>query len=253
MAELSIFHYHSQQTYLHQLDSRIKLVCMLLFTMATGFADSISALIFMTLIITTLLFLARLPVLKLFRELRYFLFLLLITMLVHAWKIPGTPLLFLPGGFLTQEGLTSGVFYGWRIILLLFLSTILTGTTTLSSLREGIKSLLQSVPFLPAEKLATMFSLVFVFIPLLLDKAVEMEEAQKARCVENRKNPIKRLLFLVCPYLYHTFLYAEEVITAMEARCYTGKRTDSVFHITVRDWLCLVFTIIICLSFVLYL
>lgn len=246
MAELNIFHYLPQQTFLHLLDSRIKLFCLLLLSIAGGFANTVPALVILTILIIVLLYGAKLPFIRVIKEMRFFLLFILFIMVLHALRIPGTPLRFLGGGFLTREGVLSGIFYGWRIILLLFLSAILTGTTTLSSLREGIQSLLRPIPFVPEVKIATMFSMVLAFIPLLLDKAAEMAEAQKSRCVERRRDPVKRMVYLIYPFLTRMFLYTEEVVTAMEARCFTGRRTSENKYLTVRDYSCLVLSVVVC-------
>lgn len=250
MAELNIFHYLPKQTFLHQLDSRIKLSCLFLLSIAGGLANTVPALVILTILIIVLLYGAKLPFIKLIREMRLFLLFILFIMVLHALRIPGTPLRFLGGVFLTREGVLSGIFYGWRIILLLFLSIILTGTTTLSSLREAIQSLLRPIPFVPEVKIAVMFSLVLTFIPFLLDKAVEMVEAQKSRCVEKRRNPGKRVVYLIYPFLIRMFLYTEEVVTAMEARGFTGRRTSQNKDLTVRDYSCLALSIVV--SFIIW-
>lgn len=246
MAELNIFHYLPRQTFLHQLDARVKLLCMLMLCITTGFADRVLVLSSLTCFILMLLIAVGISVLNLLSEVRLFLLFIFVIVIVHAWRVPGDPLFFFPGGRITYQGVVSGAFYGWRIVLLLFLSALLISTTTLFSLRNAIERLFRVFPFIPAAKLGTMFSLVLLFIPLLLDKAAEISVAQKARCVEKRKNPIKRLLYLAYPFLSHTFSYADQVVTAMEARCYTGKKTAPAFAINRRDWLCLVLTVLFC-------
>ena len=248
MANINIFHFWPQETFLHRMDPMIKLICLLVLSITGGLADTAPALTILTMMVIALLYVAKLPVTKIMAEIRIFLLFILCIMLIHALRVPGEPLPLWAGGrFFTREGMFSGLFYGWRIILLLLLSAILTATTTLSALREGIQSILRPVPFVPEEKIATMFSLVLSFIPLLLDRAVEIAEAQKARCVQKRKNPVKRLSCLVYPFLSQAFLYAEEVVTAMEARCYTGRRTVSGFYLTTSGLLCLALTILISL------
>ena len=206
LADLNIFHYWPQETFLHRMDPMIKLICLLVLSITGGLADTAPALAILTMIVAALLYVAKLPITKIIAEMRIFLFFILCIMLLHALRVPGEPLPLWAGGrFLTWEGLFSGLFYGWRIILLLLLSAILTATTTLSALREGIQSILRPVPFVPEEKIATMFSLVLSFIPLLLDRAVEIAEAQKARCVQKRKNPVKGCLVLFTLFLVRRF------------------------------------------------
>ena len=92
---------------------------------------------------------------------------------------------------------------------------------------------------LPAAKVATMINLTFLLIPVLLDNFGEIMNAQNSRCVQLRKNPVKRLKFLVFPFLDQALRRADEIINAMEARCYSEIRTRAEFRSTITDWLLL--------------
>jgi len=63
--------------------------------------------------------------------------------------------------------------------------------------------------------------------------------AQRARAVENRKNPIYRLTKFVIPFIRRTFESADRLALAMEARGYTENRTQPQFSIRIRDWIAL--------------
>ena len=246
MAELNIFHYLPQKSVIHAMDGRIKLIGMILFSITTSIATRILDLSVLTLVILLALIGARLPLKKLLIEIKYFIVLISLVMVVHSFSIPGTPITHFLIPNLTWEGLRSGVFFGWRIILIVLLSTILTATTTLSTLKNVIEWFLRPIPLIRATKVATMFSLTFVLIPLVFDQASELLDAQKARCIEGRKNPIKRVIFLVYPLLLHTFIRADEMVYAMESRCYSEKRTPVLFKTNALDWLLLVFLVLIC-------
>jgi energy-coupling factor transporter transmembrane protein EcfT len=81
-----------------------------------------------------------------------------------------------------------------------------------------------------------MMNLTFVLFPVIFDKFAEMMAAQKARCVELRKNKIKRIIFTAAPLLSQTLRKAEEIAYAMESRCYTEERTKAVFQTKPQDW-----------------
>ena len=246
MAELSIFHYIPKKSIVHNMDGRIKLICMILFTVAAGIATRILDLTILTSVLVIALLGSRLPIKNLLTEIRYFLFLIGIVILVNSLSVPGTPITSIPIHGLTWEGLNSGLMYGWRLILIIVISTILTGTTPLSLLRNVIEWFLAPIPFVPEARVATMFSLTFVLIPLIFDQASEMREAQKARCIEGRKNPIARVMFLIFPLLLHTFMRADEMVLAMESRCYSEVRTKEVFQTNITDWLLLIFSGLVC-------
>jgi len=83
-------------------------------------------------------------------------------------------------------------------------------------------------------------------VPVILNQANETAEAQRARCVENRKNPVYRLIRLGIPLIRRTFERADRLAVAMEARCYTENRTDPELCATRIDWMALVVMILVC-------
>jgi energy-coupling factor transporter transmembrane protein EcfT len=64
--------------------------------------------------------------------------------------------------------------------------------------------------------------------------------------VENRKNPVYRLIRLGIPLIRRTFERADKLAVAMEARCYNENRTDPELSATRIDWMALVVMILIC-------
>ena len=246
MAELNIYHYLPKGSFIHHMDGRIKLICMILLSIAISITGRISDLTVLSVILMIVLFSSKLPVQKLFLELRYFIFLIALVLVVHSFSIPGTPLTHLPLMNPTREGLVSGLLFGWRLLLLITISVILTATTTLSTLKDGIQWLLRPIPFIPEAKVATMIGLTFTLVPLIFDQASEMSDAQKARCVAGRKNPVERIVFLVFPLILQTFRRADEMVYAMESRCYSAERTLATLKTKPSDWMVLILSGLAC-------
>ena len=105
---------------------------------------------------------------------------------------------------------------------------------------------LKPVAFIPAKRVATMMGLIARFIPAILNQARETAEAQRARCVENRKNPLYRLIQIGAPLIRRTFEQADRLTVAMEARCYSENRTDPALSVTRLDWIALLIILIMC-------
>jgi energy-coupling factor transporter transmembrane protein EcfT len=105
----------------------------------------------------------------------------------------------------------------------------------LTEIRGAIYWFLRSLPFVPAARIATMFSLALTLIPLIFDQAATIREAQIARGIELVGNPLKRLYCLAWPVMRETFYRADELIMALESRCYSENRTIPVFSGTVYD------------------
>ena len=82
-----------------------------------------------------------------------------------------------------------------------------------------------------------MIGLLVRFIPVILTQATEQGEALRARAIDNRRNPLRRTVFLCMPLLRRTFVTADRLALAMEARCYGSQRTTGhPWRMTVRDW-----------------
>jgi energy-coupling factor transporter transmembrane protein EcfT len=251
MAELNIFHYlpknpQGAPALIHDMDGRIKLICMILFAIATSLAANLLDFTILTVVIAVAFGGAGLPVNKLVTEIKYFLFFIGVVIVFHSWSVPGTPISNFPIHGISWEGLSSGLFFGWRLVIIIGICNLLTGTTTLSALKNVIEWFLRPVPFIREARVAAMFSLTFVLIPLIFDQAAGMSEAQKARGIGNRKNPMLRISFLAFPLLLQTFRRADEMVLAMESRCYSEERTPVCFKTNLKDWLLLIFSGLVC-------
>jgi energy-coupling factor transport system permease protein len=129
---------------------------------------------------------------------------------------------------ITKEGISQSVFMALRLILLIVGTSLLTLTTSPIALTDGIESLLS--PFrkigLPSHELAMMMTIALRFIPTLLEETDKIMKAQMARGADfesgNILNRAKSLVPLLVPLFINAFRRADELATAMEARCYRG-------------------------------
>ena len=219
------------------MDARLKLLCMLLLSVAATFASSVYEFAFLTLALLGLIGFARLPFGALLKDMRLFAILILALIIANAFFVPGNPLPYLPIPGVSQEGLVTGLNFAWRLTLILMICMVMTGTTSLLTFKNVVEWYLRPIPLVPAARVATMMNLTFVLFPVIFDKYADMMAAQKARCVELRKNKIKRVMLTAVPLLSQTLRKADEIVYAMEARCYSEDRTQAVFETKPQDWL----------------
>jgi energy-coupling factor transporter transmembrane protein EcfT len=95
--------------------------------------------------------------------------------------------------------------------------------------------------------MATMMGLIVRFIPVIFQKTHAISEAQKARCIERRKNPCYRLKALVMPLMRGVFQDADKLAMAMVARCYHENQPVETPGACRNDWLVLAFGGLFCL------
>ena len=81
--------------------------------------------------------------------------------------------------------------------------------------------------------------LIVRFIPVIFQKTRNISEAQKARCVESRKNPLYRLQTFVMPLMRGVFQDADKLAMAMVARCYDENQPVENKAAQMSDWLVL--------------
>lgn len=235
---------------LHRLDVRFKMVFLVLLSLVTIRAGFLGLFI-LFLTQAAALISAQVSIKRLIRELRYFFIFLIFIFVARTLSIPGEKLFqidFFSVMFLvTKQGILSGALVCFRLFLVVLLGYLFIFSTLPSQVRVAITWFLKPVPLVPEKKVATMLSLLMRFLPLILQEAKETTDAQRARCVENRKNPVYRFIKLAVPMLRRIFLRADDLVLAMEARGYSENRTMPCLYSKKSDWLSLAFVIILSL------
>lgn len=244
MAELTTFSFHPGNSLAHQLDVRFKiffLIVISLISLAGGF----KGLSILTTLLIGLTIHSRLPLKSSLREFRFFLILLLLILMARMFSMPGTALIKFKFVEITRPGLVSGARICWRLVIIALLGFVFVFTTRPSEIKAAVQWYLKPFGFIPAKHIATMMGLIVRFIPVILNQAKETTEAQRARCLENRKNPLDRLVRLGIPIIRGTFEQADRLTVAMEARCYSENRTDPALCATRKDWIAFLIVMIL--------
>jgi len=246
MTELTAFSFRPGASLLHGLDVRFKLVFLVIISLASLKAAPL-ALCVLTFVLIGVIIDIRLPIKVILKELRYFLILLLFVFIARMLTTPGSSLIQFKAVSVTLEGVYGGILVCWRLVIIIMIGLSFVATTRPSEIKAAIQWFLNPFPFIPAKRVATMMSLVIRFMPVILDQAKETADAQRARGVENRKNPVYRLRKLVIPLMRRTFESADKLAVAMEARCYSENRTDPGLSSGIRDWIALFAVICLCI------
>lgn len=245
MAELTAFSYIAGHSLLHRFDTRFKIISIIFLSLA-GLSVYFRGLGLLTVLLLAVIFYARLPLASGFKELRYFLILLLLIFLTRALSTDGTPLIELKYFTISTQGITNGILVCWRLALIVILGFAFISTTPPTAIKAAVQWFLKPVPFIPEKKVAVMMGLILRFVPVILDQAHETAQAQKARAVENRKNPVYRLTKYGFPLIRRTFERADDLAAAMEARAFTEHRTDPELTADKKDWVALMVVSCLC-------
>ena len=246
MAELTSFGYFSGNSLLHNLDPRFKLLIIILLSLVCLNLYFISLGIFTCLLLGLILY-SRLPLNSGVKELRYFFVLLLFVFMARVLSTGGASLIDVGFMSVSKPGLYAGFLVCWRLAFIVLLGFTLISTTRPAEIKAAVQWYLKPVPFIPQKKVAMMMGLILRFVPVIFDQAAETADAQKARCVQNRRNPVYRLIKLGFPLMRRTFERADDLVAAIEARGFTENRTDPELLSHQRDWVSLMVVSCLCL------
>lgn len=153
----------------------------------------------------------------------------------------------------SYEGMLQGINIVIRVFFILFLSNILTASTTPIALTDAFSLLLAPLLILgiPVGLLAMIMSVAIQFVPTLADEADTIKKAQTARGAgfERRGiiNKTKAILPMVIPIFISAFKRADELSLAMEARGYCGKGLRKLPRMPRVSWKDIL-TVILCIS-----
>lgn len=228
LKDITIGQYFPGNTIVHKLDPRIKIIIISLFIFSLFFIKSFIPYIFILGFILMVVKISKVPLKFILKGIRPLLFIILITFFINIFMTRGEVLFELGPLTVTKEGLRLGFFMGIRLIFLITGTSLLTLTTSPIALTDGIEKLLTPLKRigLPAHELAMMMTIALRFIPTLLEETDKIMKAQMARGADfesgNILNRAKNLVPLLVPLFINAFRRADELATAMEARCYRG-------------------------------
>jgi energy-coupling factor transporter transmembrane protein EcfT len=235
VAELTGFHYRSGSSVLHRLDVRMKLALLAAFS-AAGLHANGAGLLLLGLPLLAAAFLSRAVPSIHSREARWLGLLLALVFVSRAVSADGTALLSMGAVVVSREGLVDGLQVCLRLILVFLVGAMFVASTRPGDVKAGVQWFLKPLPFVPAERTATMLGLIVRFIPLIFEEVSRTTDALRARAVENRRNPVFRTVTLGIPLLRRIFEASDRLVLAMEARCYTELRTGRELKAGRMDW-----------------
>ncbi len=254
---ITIGQYLAVGSFVHRMDPRFKLLCFVLLVGAITFATTYVANAVLLLLVFALVALSRIPIRYALSGLKPaipFMILIAALQILFSTNAFGSAQacvpLFLWGPFQSDTcGVQLAVVSAARFVDLLILSSLLTFSTTVTELTLGTERLfapLQRRFSVPVHELALTMTIALRFVPTLAEELERIVKAQVSRGAPLGGNSrfrfvqqTRSMLPLIVPLFLSALRRAEDLIMAMEARCYVGGkgRTSYIeFKSKQSDW-----------------
>ena len=236
LTDMTLGQYYPGNSFLHKMDPRAKILCTMIFICAIFLANNPWSYLVVTLFTALCISLSGVPFRLIVKAVKPLWVILVFTLVIHLLTTPGTEIFRLGPVKITEEGVRNGVFMTLRLVFLIAFSSLLTYTTSPIVLTDGIEALL--MPFrrfgVPAHELAMMMTIALRFIPTLLEETDRIMKAQSSRGADftagNIWQKAKSMVPLLGPLFISAFRRADDLATAMEARCYRGGEGRTKMH-----------------------
>ena len=236
LTDMTLGQYYPGDSFLHRMDPRAKILCTMIFIIAIFLANNPFSYLLVAAFTLGAISVSGVPYKLVWRAVKPLWFILLFTLAIHVFTTPGTELFSWKFIHISEEGIRNGVEMTLRLVFLIAF------TTSPIVLTDGIEALL--MPFkrigVPAHELAMMMTIALRFIPTLLEETDRIMKAQSSRGADfvngNLWQRAKNMVPLLVPLFISAFRRADDLATAMEARCYRGGEGRTKMHQLAYTW-----------------
>ena len=240
--DITLGQYYPGESWIHKLDPRTKIIGTFVFLVALFLVKDFWGFLVAVAGLGLVIGISRVPLNFILKGLKPVFLIILFTFVINMFMTKGETLV--GWGFLviTREGLYNAFFMGVRLVLLIIGSSLLTLTTKPIKLTDGIENLLGPLKKIgvPAHELAMMMTIALRFIPTLLEETDRIMKAQSSRGADfvngNLWQRAKNMVPLLVPLFISAFRRADDLATAMEARCYRGGEGRTKMHQLAYTW-----------------
>lgn len=228
LKDITLGQYYPSNSIIHRLDPRVKLFGTFVYILSLFLGESWIMYVVCAAFLLMAIGLSKVPIKFMLRGLKAIMIILIFTVGFQLFLTKGTPLVSFYKITITKEGLRNAVYMFVRLVLLIMGSSLMTLTTTPNDLTDALEkslSILKKIK-VPVHEFAMVMSIALRFIPILTEETDKIMKAQMARGADFETGGLlkkaKAMVPLLVPLIISAFRRANELATAMEARCYNG-------------------------------
>jgi|UniRef100_A0A7V3REN4 energy-coupling factor transport system permease protein len=228
IGNITIGQYIPKHSLIHSLDPRAKIVFVLIFIVDVFISTTFYQYAFLSVLVVFMIFLSGISFLYYIKGIKSLWILIALTAIFQIFSGSGKVLFDLGPLKITDLAIYNTIFIVLRLILIILSASILTLTTSPIQIADGIEGIMNGIR-IPKEwshDFSMMMSIAFRFIPVLSVEADHIVRAQLSRGAKFDRGGLvqraKGMVPLIVPLFVGSMKMADDLATAMEARCYRG-------------------------------
>ena len=219
LENIMIGRYLHRDSLLHKMDSRLKFFLVVSLMVATSFFAPGYPFLLIAFVSFFIGMLSRISLAVLIKGIKPFLFLFTFIFLFHSFLTPGRPvsIFFLKSIGVTYEGLQHGIMIDLRLVILIYLSSILTLTTSPKKIIFAIEWFLSPLKLFgfQLENLSMIILISLKFIPILFNEISATASISQKKWLKSEKwnlrLRIKEIVLMISPIVINSFHRANKL------------------------------------------
>lgn len=242
---ITIGQYVPTGSYIHRLDPRVKLACFVVLVLAIAFNTTYVGNGIGLILSVYLFWGSKIPIsygLSGVKPAVPFIIILALLQLLFQGQLFSHGTIYVHSGFIliTSESIRLVVVSAVRFVEIIFLSSVLTLSTSTTELTHAIQSLLSPLKKIhfPVHEISLITTIAIRFVPTFAMEMEKMMKAQASRGADFGSGSWWRIIQrtrdmfpIIIPLFNIALSRAEDLILAMESRCYTPGNDRSAFTV----------------------
>lgn len=238
MSKIIIGRYIPGNSIIYKMDPRGKILTSFLFIVLIFLANNWFTYLILILFTLSIVIATGLKIKTFWNGVKPFVWIIFFTALLQMLFSQGGKVYWHWGIFsLSQYGIISAIYIFIRFVMIILISTVLTVTTSSLQIADGLEWILAPLKYLkvPVEEIALVMSIALRFVPTLMDEAVKITNAQRARGADFNNGSLieraKSIIPIIIPLFTNSLTVALDLATAMESRGYQENSVRSRYRV----------------------
>lgn len=221
LRDITVGQYYSNDSKIHRLDPRVKIRFTIVYIFLAVIDRNFMLFGMLTAFLAVAVALSKVPAGHMLKGTRGLFGFIILCSMVNIFTTAGSTFVSIGGIDITKEGVIKAAFIVWRMVLIIYASSLLMYTTTPTVLTDGLEKCFH----LPSD-IAMGITIALRFLPILFEELDTILKAQEARGSKLHDGTIRQrfkcLGQVITPLFRNSLKRAKRLGEAMDSRCYQG-------------------------------